>query len=130
MTDRRPDCVYSILVRDGRVFVRAMDGHFGLPGGVFRPMAEDRKVEVAAHLWDQLGIEASAIWGQGAFVYRNPDEDRERFCGFYSVWQWTGDVPESAGRWLNDSELAMTALPASLRILLLSVLHTRAMKTT
>ncbi len=122
--------MYGILVRDGRVFVRAMDGHFGLPGGVFRPMAEDRKVEVAAHLWDQLGIEASAIWGQGAFVYRNPDEDRERFCGFYSVWQWTGDVPESAGRWLNDSELAMTALPASLRILLLSVLHTRAMKTT
>ena len=130
MTDRRPDCVYGILVRDGRVFVRAMDGHFGLPGGVFPPMAKDRKVEVAAHLWDQLGIEASAIWGQGAFVYRNPDEDRERFCGFYSVWQWTGDVPESAGRWLNDSELAMTALPASLRILLLSVLHTRAMKTT
>ena len=93
MTDRRPDCVYALLVREGRVFVRAMDGHFGLPGGVFRPMAEDRKVELKAHLWDQLGIEATAVWAQGAFEYRNPDEDREKFCGFYSVWEWTGDVP-------------------------------------
>ena len=130
MTDRRPDCVYGLLVKDGRVFVRAMDGHFGLPGGVFRPMAEDRKVELKAHLWDLLGIEATAVWAQGAFDYRNPDEDGEKFCGFYSVWEWTGDVPGNAGLWLNADELAMTAVPASLRILAFSVLQTQAVKTT
>ena len=129
MTDRRPDCVYGLLVRDGLVFVRAMDGHFGLPGGVFRPMAEDRKVELRAHLWDQLGIEARSIWAQGAFEYRNPDAERECFCGFYSVWEWDGEVPDNAGRWMTADELAMTAIPASLRILLFSVLQTQAVRT-
>jgi hypothetical protein len=107
-----------------------MDGHFGLPGGVFRPMAEDRKVELRAHLWDQLAIEARSIWAQGAFEYRNPEEDREKFCGFYSVWEWDGEVPADAGRWMTADELGRTALPASLRILLFSVLQTRAVKTT
>ncbi|HMO96228.1 MAG TPA: hypothetical protein PKD27_08895, partial [Tepidiformaceae bacterium] len=79
MTDRRPDCVYGILIREGRVFVRAMDGGPGLPGGVFRPLAEDRKVELRAHIWDQLGIEVRAVWAQGAFDYRNPDETEQRF---------------------------------------------------
>lgn len=130
MTDRRPDCVYGVLVRDQKVFVRAIGGHFGLPGGVFRPMAEDRKVELRAHLWDQLGIEATSIWAQGAFEYRNPDEDREKFCGFYSVWAWDGAVTEADGRWMNADELARTAMPASLRILLFSVLQTQAVKTT
>jgi hypothetical protein len=130
MTDRRPDCVYGLLVRDQRVFVRAMGGHFGLPGGVFRPMAEDRKVELRAHLWDQLSIEARAIWAQGAFEYRNPDETAEKFSGFYTVWDWDGEVAEDAGRWLNQDEIAMTALPSSLRILLFSVLQTQAVKTS
>ena len=130
MTDKKPDCVYALLVRDGRVFVRAIDGHFGLPGGVFRDMAEDRKVELRAHLWDQLGIDARSIWAQGAFQYRNPDEEREKFSGFYSVWEWDGDVHDAAGRWLNSDEIAMTAVPASLRILLFSVLQTQAVKTT
>lgn len=130
MTDRRPDCVYGLLIRDARVFVRAIEGHFGLPGGVFRPMAEDRKVELRAHLWDQLGIEARAIWAQGAFDYRNPDEDREKFSGFYSVWDWEGEVGKDAGHWLREDEVAMTAVPASLRILLFSVLQTQAVKTT
>jgi hypothetical protein len=130
MSDRRPDCVYGVLVREGRVFLRLMDGHFALPGGVFRPMAEDRKVELKAHLWDQLGIEARAVWAQGAFEYRNPDEEREKFCGFYSVWEWDGKVEEREGRWLTADELAMTAVPASLRILLFSVLQTQAVKTT
>lgn len=130
MSDRRPDCVYGVLVHEGRVFLRSMDGHFGLPGGVFRPLAEDRKVELKAHLWDQLGIEARAVWAQGAFEYRNPDEDREKFCGFYSVWEWDGEVPEALGRWLSADELAMTAVPASLRILLFSVLQTLALRTT
>ena len=130
MSDRRPDCVYGILVREDRVFVRTQDGHFGLPGGVFRPLAEDRKVELKAHLWDQLGIEARAVWAQGAFEYRNFDEDTEKFCGFYSVWEWDGEVPPVAGRWLTAGELAMTPLPASLRILLFSVLQTLAVKTT
>ncbi|HNM78567.1 MAG TPA: hypothetical protein PKI89_09390 [Tepidiformaceae bacterium] len=129
MTDRKPDCVYGLLVRDGRVFVRAMGGHFGLPGGVFRAMAEDRKVELRAHLWDQLGIEARSVWAQGAFDYRNPDEDREKFSGFYSVWEWDGDVPDDAGRWLSEGDIALTALPSSLRILLLSVLQTQAVRT-
>jgi len=119
-----------VLVRDGRVFVRAMDGHFGLPGGIFRPMAEDRKVELRAHLWDQLGIEATTVWAQGAFDYRNPDEDREKFSGFYSVWEWEGEVPAAAGHWLDTDEIARTALPSSVRILLFSVLQTQAVKTT
>jgi hypothetical protein len=122
--------VYAVLVREGRVFVRAMDGHFGLPGGIFRPMAEDRKVELRAHLWDQLGIEGRSVWAQGAFDYRNPDEDREKFCGFYTVWEWDGEVPESAGRWLSADDIAMTALPSSLRILLFSVLQTQAVRTS
>ena len=130
MTDRKPDCVYAVLVREGRVFVRAMDGHFGLPGGIFRPMAEDRKVELRAHLWDQLGIEGRSVWAQGAFDYRNPDENREKFCGFYTVWEWDGEVPESAGRWLSADDIAMTALPSSLRILLFSVLQTQAVRTS
>ena len=130
MSDRRPDCVYGILVRGDRVFLSLTDGHFGLPGGVFRPMAEDRKDELKAHLWDQLAIEARAVWAQGAFDYRNPEEDREKFCGFYSVWEWDGEVPETSGRWLTADELGMTAVPASLRILLFSVLQTQAVKTT
>lgn len=130
MTDRRPDCVYGILVRDGRAFLRSFGDAAGLPGGVFRPMAEDRKVELRAHLWDQLGIEARAVWAQGAFAYRNPDEPVERFSGFYSVWDWDPDVPTDAGRWLTNDEIAASALVPSLRILLLSVLATLAMKTT
>ena len=130
MSDRRPDCVYGVLVREGRVFVRVHDGHFGLPGGVFRPLAEDRKVELKAHLWDQLAIEARAVWAQGAFDYRNFDEPEEKFCGFYTVWDWDGAVADSAGRWISESELDMTPLPASLRILLLGVLQTLAVKTT
>lgn len=129
MTDKKPDCVYGLLIRDRHVFVRSMDGHFGLPGGIFRPMAEDRKVELRAHLWDQLEIEARSIWAQGAFMYRNPDETREKFCGFYSVWEWEGDVSDTAGRWLTEGEIAMTALPSSLRILLFSVLQTQAVRT-
>lgn len=129
MTDRKPDCVYGLLIRDGRVFVRAMDGHFGLPGGVFRPMAEDRKVELRAHLWDQLEVEARSIWAQGAFDYRNPDEDRERFSGFYSVWEWDGEIAADRGRWLSEDDIPLTALPSSLRILLLSVLQTQAVRT-
>jgi hypothetical protein len=130
MTDRRPDCVYGILVRDCRVFLRGFGEERGLPGGIFRPMAEDRKVEVRAHLWDQLGIEARAVWAQGAFEYRNPDEAAERFSGFYTVWEWEPDVPAEAGCWLTSDEVAASALTPSLRILLLSVLATLAMKTT
>lgn len=130
MSDRRPDCVYGILVRDGRAFVKWYGAESGLPGGVFRPLAEDRKVELRAHLWDQLGIEARAVWAQGAFAYRNPDENTERFSGFYSVWEWDPDVPAAAGRWLSSDEVAASTMPPSLRILLLSVLATLAMKTT
>lgn len=130
MSDRRPDCVYGILVKDDRVFLRWFDDEPGLPGGVFRPLAEDRKVELRAHLWDQLGIEARAIWAQGAFAYRNPDESVERFSGFYSVWEWEHEVPAGAGRWLTSDEVGASTMPPSLRILLLSVLATLAMKTT
>lgn len=131
MSDRRPDCVYGILVRDGRVFVRWSGDEAGLPGGVFRPLAEDRKVELRAHLWDQLGIEARAIWAQGAFDYRNPGEaGGERFSGFYTVWEWAPEVQPEAGRWLTSEQIETSGLPPSLRILLLSVLATQAMKTT
>ena len=131
MTDRRPDCVYGILVRDERVFLRDFRGRLGLPGGVFRPLAEDRKVELRAHLFDQLEIDARSVWGQGAFDYRNPDEDVAKFSGFYTVWEWEGEIPPPAGRWLDRSGVEVAPdLPASLRILLLSVLATLALKTT
>ncbi len=130
MSDRRPDCVYGILVRDERVFLRAYGEQLGLPGGVFRPMADDRKAELRAHLWDQLGIEATAIWAQGAFDYRNPDEERERFSGFYTVWEWRPDVPAASGLWLGSNEVAASPMVPSLRILLLSVLATLAIRTT
>ena len=35
MTDRRPECVYGILVRDAHVFLVRQDQGLGLPGGVF-----------------------------------------------------------------------------------------------
>lgn len=130
MTDRRPDRVYGILVREGRVFLAGHGDTLGLPGGVFRPLADDRKVELTAHLWDQLGIDATRIWAQGAFAYRNPDEDGESFCGFYTVWEWDGDVPGGAGEWLDLAAVAVSALVPSLKILLTSVLNTTALRTT
>ncbi|MBI2766140.1 MAG: NUDIX hydrolase [Chloroflexi bacterium] len=130
MSDRRPARVYGILVREGRVFLTGTEGHFGLPGGVFRPLAEDRKVELKAHLWDQLGIEASAVWAQGAFDYQHPDEERAWFSGFYSVWDWGGILPLGAGGWFDADEVAAApGLPPSLRILLTTVINTVAMRT-
>jgi hypothetical protein len=129
VTDKRPDRVYGILVRDGRAFLLRLNGELGLPGGVFRKMAEDRKVELKAHLWDQLRIEATRVWAQGAFRYRNPGEEREEFSGFYSVWEWDGEVPASAGEWLDPEGVAATSLSPSVRILLTSVLNTTALRT-
>jgi hypothetical protein len=130
MSDQRPDRVYGVLVREGTVFLSAHDGQFGLPGGVFRPLAEDRKVELKAHLEEQLGIRASAVWAQGAFDYQHPVEREPLFSGFYSVWEWTGTAPDSAGCWLNEEEITwLPGLPGSLRILLISVLQTVAMRT-
>jgi hypothetical protein len=129
MTDARPDCVYGILVREGNVFLGRYGNELGLPGGVFRPLADDRKVELKAHLFDQLGIRASAVWAQGAFLYRHPLEGRERFCGFYTVWEWEGEVPSDAGRWLDEPAVSALVSHPSLRILLLSVLATLALRT-
>lgn len=129
MTDRRPDCIYAVLVREGRVFLAHYEGGLGLPGGEFRALAEDRKVELRAHLHDQLGIAARAIWAQGAFAYRHPRDGRERFSGFYTVWDWEGEVPATAGEWLDSDAIAGAPLVPSLRILLLSVLATLAIKT-
>lgn len=132
MTDRRPERVYGVLVDDGRVFLRARGANeLGLPGGVFRPLAEDRKVELKAHLQDDLGIRATRLWAQGGFDYQAPGEAVAVFSGFYSVWEWDGEVPGDCGRWVTRDELAWVAgLPQSLRILLLSVLETVAMRTT
>ena len=128
--DSRPERVYGVLVRGGTVFLSAHDGRFGLPGGVFRPLAEDRKVELKGHLEEQLGIRATAVWAQGGFEYQHPAEARSAFCGFYSVWEWEGDVPDSAGRWLDEEQITwLPGLPGSLRILLISVLQTVAMRT-
>ena len=129
MTDRRPDCVYGILVRDGHAFLARYGDAFGLPGGVFRPLAEDRKVELRAHLFDQLGIEARAIWAQGAFLYQHPTDDTERFSGFYTVWEWAPGVPLDAGAWFDAEAVSAIDVPASLKILLLSVLATLAVRT-
>lgn len=130
MSDRRPECVYGVLVRDERVFLARYGDALGLPGGVFRPLAEDRKVELRGHLADQLGITARAIWGQGAFLYRHPSEEHERFSGFYTVWEWDGDVSTGAGEWLDSDAVATRDLPPSLRILLMSVIATLALRTT
>lgn len=130
MTDRRPDRVYGILVRDGRVFLANYPGRaLGLPGGAFAPLAEDRKVELKAHLWDQLGIEARAVWGQGAFEYRHPLETEAQFSGFYSVWEFDGEIAPAAGLWLDEGAIAVAPIPPSLRILLTSVLNTLALRT-
>jgi hypothetical protein len=129
MTDRRPDCVYGILVRDGRAFLAPYGNELGLPGGVFRPLAEDRKIELRAHLFDQLGIEARAIWAQGAFLYRHPQEAQERFSGFYTVWEWAPDVQPEAGTWVDSAGVSTLDVHPSLKILLLSVLATLAVRT-
>lgn len=130
MSDARPDRVYAILVREGTAFLARYERGLGLPGGVFRPLAEDRKVELKAHLYDQLDIHARAIWAQGAFLYCHPMEAREQFSGFYTVWEWDGEVPLSAGAWLDAVGIAAADLPASLKILLTSVLATLALRTT
>lgn len=130
MSDRRPDRIFGILVREGRVFLAHRAGGLALPGGVFRPLAEDRKVELKAHLFDQLGIEATAVWAQGGFDYALPDDDGPRFAGFYSVWEWEGEVPDTAGRWLDEAGVGAAPLPPSLKILLISVLNTHALRTT
>jgi hypothetical protein len=129
VTDRRPERVYGILVRDGRAFLVRRGDRLGLPGGVFRPLAEDRKVELRAHLMDQLGVDATRIWAQGAFEYQDPAESEPAFAGFYSVWEWNGELPDSAGEWLDLDGLAGAALAPSLRILLMSVLNTLALRT-
>jgi len=140
MTDQRPECVYGVLVRDHEVFLALypIDGGaasgWGLPGGAFRPMAEDRKVELRAYLWDQLGITVrqGAVWAQGAFRYRHPAEPGERFSGFYSVWEWDGEPRPGAGAWFSIDDLPTHApgLTASLRILLVSIIETTALRTT
>lgn len=128
--DQRPDAVYGILVRAGRVFVASYPGGRGVPGGAFRPLADDRKVELRAHLWDQLGLETRAVWAQGAFLYRHPREEREQFAGFYTVWEWDGEPPAGSGEWLDERAVVAAAdLPASLRILLTTVLNTIAIRT-
>lgn len=130
MTDQRPDRVYGVLVRDGHVFLSAHEGRFGLPGGAFRPLAEDRKVELKGRLEEQLGVRATAVWAQGGFDYQHPSEDRPWFSGFYSVWEWQGAVSEAAGRWLDEEQVTwLPGLPVSLRILLISVLETVAVRT-
>ncbi len=129
MSDDRPDRVYAIIVRDRRVFVTRHGLGYGLPGGVFRKLAEDRKVELAEHLREQLGIEPVASWAQGAFFYRHPAEDREYFSGFYSVWEYDGEIG-AGGEWLDEADIAASLMPASMRILLTSVLNTRAERTT
>jgi hypothetical protein len=130
LTDRRPDCVFGVLVREGKVFLRLDEGRLALPGGEFRPLAEDRKAELRAYLLEQLGVSARSIWAQGAFAYTPPGEDEERFCGFYSIWEWQGEPREDAGRWVDKEQVAWApGLPPSLRILLLSVLDTVALRT-
>lgn len=128
--DRRPECVYGVLVRDERVFLTWHEGAPGLPGGVFQPLAEDRKAELRAHLADQLGIDARAIWAQGAFDYQHPAQAAPRFSGFYTVWEWTNGIAEGKGVWLDTEGVSATGLPAPLKILLISVLNTQAVRTT
>jgi hypothetical protein len=130
MSDRRPERVYGVLVREGQVFLARCGDGIALPGGSFPPLAGDRKEELRGHLLDQLGIVGRTIWAQGAFDYHRPGDERACFSGFYSVWEWDGEPAESAGYWLDASEVAASGLPASLKILLTSVLDAKAMRTT
>ncbi len=130
VVDRRPDCVYGVLVREERVFLTWHEGALGLPGGAFQPMAEDRKVELRAYLTDQLGIGARSIWAQGAFDYLHPAHQAPRFSGFYTVWEWVGEPATDRGIWLDADAVIETELPAPLKILLISVLNTQAVRTT
>lgn len=128
--DRRPDRVYGIPVQEHAVYlVRYADG-FGPAGGVFAPLAADRKAELQAHLIEQLGIVARRIWAQGAFDYRHPAEGREWFSGFYTVWQWDGDIAERRGIWLGQAQVAALDIAPSLKILLTSIIDTQAIETT
>jgi hypothetical protein len=129
MTDRRPDRVYGIIVRDSRVFLCRYGQRFGLPGGIFRPLAEDRKAEVRGHLLDQLGIMSRAVWAQGAFIYHHPVEEIPQFSGFYTVWEWDGEIDEGAGRWFGAHDLEQANLETAMRVLLLSVMATKAVHT-
>lgn len=129
VTDRRPDRVYGIIVQDGRAFMCHYGDRLGLPGGIFRPLAEDRKAEVRAHLLDQLGIMSRAVWAQGAFIYHHPAEDIPQFSGFYSVWDWEGGLPSDAGDWMDAEQIARADVETDLRVLLLSVVATQAVRT-
>lgn len=129
MTDLRPDRVYGILVKDGQAFLCRYGDRLGLPGGIFRPMADDRKAEVRGHLFDQLGIMSRAVWAQGAFIYHHPAEDIPQFAGFYTVWEWDGDVPDEAGEWMDADQIAQADVETALRVLLLSVVATQAVHT-
>src|SRR5690606_12971044 len=100
------------------------------PGGAFAPLADDRKGELRAHLLDQLGIVARAVWAQGAFDYHHPAEEIARFSGFYSVWEWDGEIAPGAGEWLGAGDIAASGLAPSVKILLTSVLDTKAIRTT
>jgi hypothetical protein len=132
MSDRRPERIYGVLVREGHVFLRDYGGgRLGLPGGVFPPLAENRKGELRLMLFDQLGIDAQRTWAQGAFDYRDPADEREAFSGFYTVWEWQGEVRPGTGRWVGHGDIAgLPGLAPSLRILLLSILDTVALRTT
>ncbi|MFN0097002.1 MAG: hypothetical protein ACKVVT_19760 [Dehalococcoidia bacterium] len=129
MSNRRPERIYGIVVRDHQLLLTEHDGRFGLPGGIFRPLAEDPKVELAVHLFDQIGIRPTRIWAQGAFLYQHPSETSEAFSGFYTVWDWDGVPTDDAGHWIDKRGLLEYTLSPSLRILLLSVLETEAIKT-
>jgi hypothetical protein len=130
MSDRRPERVYGVLVRGGRVFLARCGDGIALPGGAFAPLAGDRKEELRGHLLDQLGIMGRTIWAQGAFDYQRPGEERAHFSGFYSVWEWDGEPAGAGGYWLDAAEVAVSGLAASLKILLTSVLDAKAMRTT
>ena len=127
--DKRPEFVYGLLVREETVLLTRHGDALGLTGGAFQPLAEDRKVELRAYLADQLGIDARAVWAQGAFDYQHPSQTRSHFSGFYSVWEWTGEVAAGTGAWLGLDEVAASDLPPSLKVLLISVLNTLAVRT-
>ena len=130
MSDRRPERLYGILVRDGRVFMRLDGGRLALPGGPFPPLAEDRKAELSGHISEQLGVTVRTLWAQGAFAYAEPGAGPEAFSGFYTAWDWEGEPPAGGGAWLDAEQVQWApGIAPSLRILLLSVLDTKAVRT-
>ena len=67
------------------------------------------------------------VWASAATV---DSQGRPRSRVLHPFWEWDGEVPEGAGAWVDREQVQWApGLSPSIRILLLSILDTVAMKT-